>query len=311
MHSSEVVIVGSTNMDMVVNTDRIPVPGETILANNFFMNPGGKGANQAVAIARLGGKAIFVTKIGNDVFGHKSIQLFDDEGIDTKYILSDTELPSGVALITVDKLGENSIVVAAGANGNLYAADLTENILTEISNAKILLMQLEIPMETVNYLAAFAASKGVKVILNPAPMNEVSVELLKNLYAITPNKTEAELLSGISVNNIEAAKKAVKIICDKGVDNVIITLGSQGALIYESGEYVMVDAEKVQAIDTTAAGDVFNGALVVSLSQGKSLLEATKFACKAAAISVTRIGAQSSIPYRNELIIENLPLGNS
>lgn len=311
MHSSEVVIVGSTNMDMVVNTDRIPVPGETILANNFFMNPGGKGANQAVAIARLGGKAIFVTKIGNDVFGHQSIQLFDDEGIDTKYILSDTELPSGVALITVDKLGENSIVVAAGANGNLYAADLTENILTEISNAKILLMQLEIPMETVNYLAAFAASKGVKVILNPAPMNEVSVELLKNLYAITPNKTEAELLSGISVNNIEAAKKAVKIICDKGVDNVIITLGSQGALIYESGEYVMVDAEKVQAIDTTAAGDVFNGALVVSLSQGKSLLEATKFACKAAAISVTRIGAQSSIPYRNELIIENLPLGNS
>ncbi len=311
MHSSEVVIVGSTNMDMVVNTDRIPVPGETILANNFFMNPGGKGANQAVAIARLGGKAIFVTKIGNDVFGHQSIQLFDDEGIDTKYILSDTELPSGVALITVDKLGENSIVVAAGANGNLYAGDLTENILAEISNAKILLMQLEIPMETVNYLAAFAASKGVKVILNPAPMNEVSAELLKNLYAITPNKTEAELLSGIPVNNIEAAKMAAKIICDKGVDNVIITLGSQGALIYESGEFVMVDAEKVQAIDTTAAGDVFNGALVVSLSQGKNLLEATKFACKAAAISVTRIGAQSSIPYRNELLIENLPLGNS
>ena len=311
MHSSEVVIVGSTNMDMVVNTDRIPVPGETILANNFFMNPGGKGANQAVAIARLGGKAIFVTKIGNDVFGHQSIQLFDDEGIDTKYILSDTELPSGVALITVDKLGENSIVVAAGANGNLYAGDLTENILAEISNAKILLMQLEIPMETVNYLAAFAASKGVKVILNPAPMNEVSTELLKNLYAITPNKTEAELLSGIPVNNIEAAKMAAKIICDKGVDNVIITLGSQGALIYESGEFVMVDAEKVQAIDTTAAGDVFNGALVVSLSQGKNLLEATKFACKAAAISVTRIGAQSSIPYRNELLIENLPLGNS
>jgi len=311
MKSSDVVIVGSTNMDMVVNADRIPVPGETILANNFFMNPGGKGANQAVAVARLGGQIIFITKIGNDVFGHQSIQLFDDEGIDTKFILSDSELPSGVALITVDKHGENSIVVAPGANGNLFPSDLSDNVLNEISNSKILLIQLEIPVETVNYLADYAASKGVKVILNPAPMNEVSADLLKKLYAITPNKTEAEILSGVKVKNIDTAKKAAKIIYEKGVDNVIITLGSQGALIYEAGKFSLVEAEKVQAVDTTAAGDVFNGALVVSLSQGKSLVDATKFACQAAAISVTRIGAQSSIPYRNELIIENLPLGKS
>lgn len=306
MRSSEIVIVGSTNMDMVVNTDRIPVPGETILAKEFFMNPGGKGANQAVAVARLGGNTIFVTKIGNDVFGHQSVQLFDDEGIDTRHILSDSELPSGVALITVDKIGENSIVVAAGANGNLHSKDLNEDILNDISRAKILLMQLEIPIETVNYLAKFASSKGVKVVLNPAPMASVSEDLLKCLYAITPNSTEAEMLSGIKISDLESAKEAAKKISDKGVDNIILTLGSKGALVYEAGKIELVAAEKVNAIDTTAAGDVFNGAFVVSLAQGKGLLEATKFASKAAAISVTRIGAQSSIPYRNELIIENL-----
>lgn len=306
MRSSEIVIVGSTNMDMVVNTDRIPVPGETILAKEFFMNPGGKGANQAVAVARLGGNTIFVTKIGNDVFGHQSVQLFDDEGIDTRHILADSELPSGVALITVDKIGENSIVVAAGANGNLHSKDLNEDILNDISRAKILLMQLEIPIETVNYLAKFASSKGVKVVLNPAPMANVSEDLLKCLYAITPNSTEAEMLSGIKISDLESAKEAAKKISDKGVDNIILTLGSKGALVYEAGKIELVAAEKVNAIDTTAAGDVFNGAFVVSLAQGKGLLEATKFASKAAAISVTRIGAQSSIPYRNELIIENL-----
>lgn len=306
MRSSEIVIVGSTNMDMVVNTDRIPVPGETILAKEFFMNPGGKGANQAVAVARLGGDTIFVTKIGNDVFGHQSVQLFDDEGIDTRHILSDSELPSGVALITVDKIGENSIVVAAGANGNLHSKDLNEDILNDISRAKILLMQLEIPIETVNYLAKFASSKGVKVVLNPAPMASVSEDLLKCLYAITPNSTEAEILSGIKISDLESAKEAAKKISDKGVDNIILTLGSKGALVYEAGKIELVAAEKVNAIDTTAAGDVFNGAFVVSLAQGKGLLEATKFASKVAAISVTRIGAQSSIPYRNELIIENL-----
>lgn len=306
MRSSEIVIVGSTNMDMVVNTDRIPVPGETILAKEFFMNPGGKGANQAVAVARLGGNTIFVTKIGNDVFGHQSVQLFDDEGIDTRHILADSELPSGVALITVDKIGENSIVVAAGANGNLHSKDLNEDILNDISRAKILLMQLEIPIETVNYLAKFASSKGVKVVLNPAPMANVSEDLLKCLYAITPNSTEAEMLSGIKISDLESAKEAAKKISDKGVDNIILTLGSKGALVYEAGKIELVAAEKVNAIDTTAAGDVFNGAFVVSLAQGKGLLESTKFASKAAAISVTRIGAQSSIPYRNELIIENL-----
>lgn len=311
MKSSDVIIVGSTNMDMVVNTDRIPEPGETILANKFFMNPGGKGANQAVAVARLGGQITFITKIGNDVFGHQSIQLFDDEGIDTKYILSDSELPSGVALITVDKHGENSIVVAPGANGNLHPSHLSESVLNEIANSKILLLQLEIPVETVTFLADYASSHGVKVILNPAPMTEVSPELLQKLYAITPNKTEAEILSGVKVKSIDSAKKAARIICEKGVHNVIITLGSQGALIYEAGKFTLVEAEKVQAIDTTAAGDVFNGALVVSLSQGKSLVNATRFACQAAAISVTRNGAQSSIPYRNEILIEHLPLGNS
>ena len=304
MNLSNIIVVGSTNMDMVVNTDRIPVPGETVLANKFFMNPGGKGANQAVAVARLGGKVSFVTKIGNDVFGHQSVQLFDDEGIDTKFILSDEDLPSGVALITVDKEGENSIVVAAGANGNLYPKDLKDNILTEISNANVLLMQLEIPMETVCYLSKFATERKVQVVLNPAPMCMVAADLLKSIYVITPNETEAEILSGISIKTIDDAKRAAKIIGEQGAENVIITLGAQGALVYADKQFELVQAERVKAVDTTAAGDVFNGALVVCLSQGMDLVAATRFSCKAAALSVTRTGAQSSIPYRSELIAE-------
>lgn len=288
-------------MDMVVKTSHIPVPGETVLAGSFFMNPGGKGANQAVTAARLGGTVVFISKVGNDVFGKQSSQLFDEEGINTYYILSDDELPSGVALITVDKSGENSIVVASGANASLTPADL-EEALNEIAKADFVLMQLEIPIETVLYVAKYARSKGVTVILNPAPMHELIHELLGHIDIITPNKTEAERLSGIKVTNIESAKKAAKVIYGKGVQNVVVTMGAMGAVICQDGKLVVIPAQKVEAIDTTAAGDVFNGALAVALSEGKALSDAVEFACTAAAISVTRMGAQSSIPYRNEFI---------
>jgi len=305
MENRKIVVVGSSNMDMVVKTDHIPAPGETVLSGSFFMNPGGKGANQAVAVARLGGEALFISKLGNDVFGKQFSRLLNEEGIDTHHLLSDEDLPSGVALITVDKAGENSIVVAPGANAHLLSKDM-DAALTEIANAHILLVQLEIPMETVDYVVRFAAGKGVKVILNPAPANILSQELLQCVYILTPNKKEASMIAGIDVTDMESAKAAARIICAKGVKNVVITMGALGALIHKDGDFSVVAARKVETVDTTAAGDVFNGALAVAVSEDKSLEEAVDFACEAAAISVTRLGAQSSIPYRTELIAQKL-----
>ncbi|MCW3089520.1 MAG: ribokinase [Ferruginibacter sp.] len=307
MKSKKIIVVGSTNMDMVVKTTHIPAHGETVLGGSFFMNPGGKGANQAVAVARLGGDVIFISKMGNDVFGKQSFQLFDEEGIDTKYILSDDDLPSGVALITVDDNGENSIVVAPGANANLLPADI-ERALTEIDQASIILMQLEIPLQTVQFVVQYASSKGVKVILNPAPATLLSSELLRGIDIITPNKTEASMISGIEVTDMETAKGAASAIHQMGVKNVVITMGPLGAMVLENGQFYIVPARLVETVDTTAAGDVFNGALAVFLSEGKELVEAVGFSCEAAAISVTRMGAQSSIPYRNELLMQQLQL---
>src|SRR6185312_2121609 len=267
--SRKIIVVGSTNMDMVVKTDHIPVPGETVLSGSFFMNPGGKGANQAVAVARLGGEAVFISKLGSDIFGKQSFQLLDEEGIDTSHMLSDNDLPSGVAMITVDRSGENSIVVASGANANLHPADL-ENALDEIGLAGIILMQLEIPMDTVLFVAEYVAGRKAMVILNPAPARDLPAELLSRLDIITPNKTEAEMLSGIKVNNIENAKKAAKAIHEKGVKNVVVTMGPLGAVICQLGKIQVVPAPKANAIDSTAAGDVFNGALAVALSEDKS-----------------------------------------
>jgi ribokinase len=305
MENRKIIVVGSSNMDMVVKTDHIPVPGETVLSGSFFMNPGGKGANQAVAVARLGGEVSFVSKMGNDIFGKQFSQLFSDEGIDTRYILSDEDLPSGVALITVDNAGENSIVVASGANANLNSKDM-DGALTQIANAGILLVQLEIPMDTVNYVVKFANKNGVKVILNPAPANTLSQELLECIYILTPNKTEASMISGVQVTDMESAKQAAQVICSKGAKNVVITMGPLGAIICKSGHCSVVAARQVETVDTTAAGDVFNGALAVAVSEGKDLDEAADFACEAAAISVTRLGAQTSIPYRTELIARKL-----
>jgi ribokinase len=306
MENRKIVVVGSSNMDMVVKTDHIPVTGETVLSGSFFMNPGGKGANQAVAVARLGGEVLFISKMGNDVFGKQFSQLFSDEGIDTRYILSDEDLPSGVALITVDKAGENSIVVASGANANLHSSDMEAAALSQIAGAGILLVQLEIPMTTVNYVVQFASAKGVRVILNPAPANSLSAEVLQCIYILTPNKMEASMISGLEVTDLESAKKAAQLICSMGAQNVVVTMGAMGAVICKNGECSTVKARVVETIDTTAAGDVFNGALAVAVSEGKELEEAVDFACEAAAISVTRLGAQSSIPYRTELIAQKL-----
>ena len=264
------------------------------------MAAGGKGANQAVAAARLGGAVTFICKVGNDIFGNQAKTLFEQEGINIAHLLTDTALPSGIALIMVDKHAENVIAVASGANAALTPNDL-QNIDALIDAATIILMQLEIPLDTVRYIAAKAFSKGIPVMLNPAPACMLPNELLPCISIITPNETEAEILTGIKVNDIASAQLAAYKLYEKGIPTVIITLGSNGAVVLHNKTFTHVPTIAVQAVDTTAAGDVFNGALAVALSGGKAVHEAAAFACKAASISVTRLGAQASAPYKHEL----------
>lgn len=296
----KIIVIGSSNVDMVVRTSHLPAPGETILGGEFFMNQGGKGANQAVAIKRLGGNLIFMAKLGNDVLGRQSVGYFKKEGIDTRYIALDEDSASGVALISVDDHAETSIVVASGANMLLNEQDV-DKMLEEMCEGDILLMQLEIPLQTVEYAARKAFGKGVKVVLNPAPARSLPKELFRHLYMVTPNRIEAEMLTGIKIANDADVEKVAEEICAMGVKNVIITLGSKGCLIREEGVSYRIDAFKVAPVDTTAAGDTFNGALCVGLSEGMDLKQAAVMASKASSIAVTRMGAQSSIPYREEL----------
>ncbi|HOU02776.1 MAG TPA: ribokinase [Bacteroidales bacterium] len=297
---SKILVIGSSNTDMVIKTGKLPEAGETILGGTFLMNPGGKGANQAVAAARLGGKVTFITKSGKDLFGNQIIASLKKEGINTKYIIQDEELPSGIALITVDSRGENSIVVAPGSNSNLFAGDIPSDLLSPGKFA-ILLLQLEIPMMTVEYAALTAAENGIKVIFNPAPAQHLRDYLLRHIYLITPDVTETEIITGIKVRNESTAETAAKYFMSKGVKNVIITMGAAGAYLRSTSFSGMVPGVRVEAVDTTAAGDVFNGALAVAIAEGKDLRDAVIFANKAAAISVTRLGAQASAPYRNEI----------
>jgi ribokinase len=292
------LVIGSTNTDMVIKTEHLPAPGETILGGNFFMNAGGKGANQAVAAKRLGADVIFIAKTGNDIFGRQSLQSFKEEGINTDYMCVDPDNPSGVALINIDSKGENCIAVASGANATLSIDDL-KNAEIVIKSASFILMQLEIPLATVEYIASIATLHGTKIILNPAPACKLPADILKNISIITPNKKEAEMLSGITISDMKSVKGAARIIKAKDVDTVIITLGAEGAFLYNDVTEEMIAAPEVTAVDTTAAGDVFNGALAVALSENTSIKDAVKFACHAAALSVTKFGAQASAPKRN------------
>ncbi len=300
MNPKKILVVGSSNTDMVIKTQNFPAPGETILGGKFLMNAGGKGANQAVAAVRLGGMVTFVGKIGDDIFGKQAVQQLEDEGINVDFVAVDSQNPSGVAMITVDRKGENSIVVAQGSNGTLSSDDF-DKATDELDDCEYVLMQLETPIPTVEYIARVAGIRHKKVVLNPAPAAKLSDELLSELYMITPNETEAELLTGIKVTDEKSALQAATILHEKGVRIVIITLGAAGAFLLENGKYAIIKAPKVEAVDTTAAGDTFNGALVVALSEGKTISEAITFANQAASISVTRIGAQSSVPFRKEI----------
>jgi ribokinase len=298
---SRIVVIGSSNTDMVIKSKKLPLPGETILGGTFLMNPGGKGANQAVTAARLGGNVTFVTKTGKDLFGTEVTKLFDNEHIDTRFIIKDPVNPSGVALITVDESGENSIVVAPGSNATLSAYDIDEELFNT-DPSDIYVMQLEIPVGTVEFIAEKVSAKGNRVILNPAPARQLSDDLLSCLYLITPNETEAEYLTGIRVVDSGTAEKAASGLRKKGVKNVIITMGASGAYLQTDTLSKKIPVVPVKAIDTTAAGDIFNGALAVALSEDMNLEDAVVFANKAASISVTRLGAQASAPYRKEIL---------
>jgi len=301
-----IVVVGSSNTDMIIKVPRIPKPGETILGGKFNTAAGGKGANQAVAAARAGGKVTFVTRIGDDMFGIQAKEGFEKDNINVDHVLTDTEEPSGIALIFVDDKGENSIAVASGANACLSIKDV-DNARSAIISADVLLMQLETPIDTIRAAVKIAQESDANIILNPAPAQPLDDNLLSNIDILTPNETEAELLTGIKVTDMESARKAGKNLLEKGLDTVIITLGSQGALLVTANMTELISGFEVDAVDTTAAGDTFNGTFAVGLAEGKELEESIRFANAAAALSVTKLGAQSSVPIRND--IEKMLIG--
>ena len=272
------------------------------MGDRLIVSPGGKGANQAVAAAKLGGNTMFVAKVGNDIFGTQTIELLKQVNIDTTHVGISADLPSGVALINVDASGENSIAVASGANAALTPADI-EAAEADIAQAALVIMQLETPVETVARAAEVAKRHGVTVILNPAPAPKTPLpaSLLANVDIIIPNKTEAEAISGIAITDSASEDAAIRAIHAMGVKTVIFTLGSKGALICENGDCLEIPSFKVKAVDTTAAGDTFCGALCVALAEGEPMRRAIEFANKAASISVTRMGAQQSIPFRHEI----------
>ena len=295
MYKAKIVVIGSSNTDMTIKGDRLPKPGETVLGGEFRMGPGGKGANQAVAAQRLGADVSFICKVGRDIFGDNAISGYQKEGIDCSRILR-SDKASGTALILVDGNAENCIAVAPGANADLTPEDV-DSVADVIRSADYLILQLEIPVESVLRAAKIAHEAGVYVILNPAPACHLPEELFGYISLITPNQTESALLSGVE-DNLDAA---VERLMQLGVKDVVVTLGSKGSLVISEGAKTLVPSLKVKAVDTTAAGDTFCGALCVALSEGCSLVDAAGFATKASALTVQKMGAQDSIPFRSDI----------
>lgn len=297
----KIVVVGSSNTDMIFKVPRIPKPGETLLGGVFHTAAGGKGANQAVAAARAGGNVVFIARVGKDMFGEQALRNFQADGIDTRFVVQDEEAPSGIAGIFVAADGENSIAVAPGANARLSPKDI-ERAEEAFKGADVVLLQLEIPLETVTAAAKLAKKHGASVILNPAPAQKLPSELANSLDYLTPNESEAEILCGVCVGTEASIDQAAEQLRQKSGATVIITLGPSGVFLCDEGVKSRIPSFRVQPVDSTAAGDVFNGALAVALAEGRPIFEAIRFAQAAAAISVTRLGAQPSAPHRKEII---------
>jgi ribokinase len=296
-----ILVVGSSNTDLIIKVSEIPRPGETLLGGKFMTFPGGKGANQAVAAARAGGDVVFIAAVGEDAYGLESIKEYKLDNINTENIKICKGVPSGIAMITISDSGENAITVASGANEKLLPDDMDEAE-EAFHEADFMIIQLETPLDTVEKAICLCGELKTTVILNPAPAATLSDKILAGVDIITPNETEAERLTGIKVEGVEDAKKAAEVLHRRGVGTVIITMGSSGAFVSDraTGLVKMIAGFKVKAEDTTAAGDVFNGQLAVALSEGRSLEEAIRMSHAAAALSVQKLGAQSSIPRREE-----------
>ena len=308
MKNGNVLIIGSSNMDLNIYSRRLPNPGETVTGGTFKQFLGGKGANQAVASVRSGANTVFMAKIGKDAFGDQMIARFSEEGIDTSHIVRDSEEASGVAFILIDENGENMISVAPGANARLSKTDI-ETVSDVIKNASVIVVQMEIPIETIEMIFTIASEGNAIKILNPAPLKPIPPSVLKNIDIIIPNKGELlRLHSFLDLDELtgvgrEQLIKASRDIANLGVKTIITTLGSEGCLVYEkkNDHAISIPAFKVKAIDTVGAGDCFNGVLASMLFQGKTLIEAVKYATAAASIAVTRKGAQESLPYTEEI----------
>lgn len=300
MEKKGVLVVGSSNMDLVVTVKRFPDPGETIFGNRFEMFPGGKGANQAVCAARLGCKTTFIGKMGNDNFNEKLSQTMIESGVDLSNLFIDEKEHTGTALITVEGSGQNQIIVISGSNMKLTPEDIkSKSFLFE--ETSVVLTQLEIPIETVIKTAILAKQNDALFILNPAPAALLPENLFPLIDLITPNENELELLTGIAIRDDNSIEQAAKQLLRKGTKNVIVTLGNRGCMLINGSITKIYPVVKVNVIDSTAAGDAFNGALASSLSEEHSIDKAIEFANKVASVSVTRMGAQSSMPYLNEI----------
>ncbi|MFW5973033.1 MAG: ribokinase [Bacteroidota bacterium] len=295
-----ILVVGSANMDMVVSCDRFPQPGETILASDFGMYPGGKGANQAVASARLGGQVDFLAKLGNDVFRERLLESLTADAVLVDRVLVDPSAPTGVALISVNCDGENEIMVVSGSNMKLTPDDVDRSA-DVFDGAAVVLLQLEIPLPTVQRAAELGKERGAIVILNPAPAQPLPAELLRYVDFLTPNETEAGILSGLPVTDIESAAVAGQALRERGVKTVVVTLGARGALVVGDTGARHFPTNDASVVDTTGAGDAFNGALAYALAEGYSLGDAVGLANAVAAFSVTRIGAQAAMPTLDDI----------
>ena len=297
----DVLVIGSSNTDMVVRVKNIPCPGQTVMGEGFQVFAGGKGANQAMAARRAGGNVRFIAAVGQDEFGKVALEGFEREGINVDSIEVVEGAPSGVAMIFVSDEGENCIAVAPGANNGLLPEHLEKNV-PAFQQASHLLLQLEIPMETVECAVKLAQGNDVRVILNPAPAAPLSNRVLQGLYCITPNEHEAGELTGIKVTDLESARQAAEALLNLGVQNVIVTLGCDGALLVNAqGSHHQV-AETVDVVDTTAAGDTFNGILAALLAEGRSMQDCICLAVAGATLSVQKAGAMDSVPYREDFI---------
>lgn len=297
----KILVIGSSTTEMIFQSPVIPGKGETVMGTSFSMSPGGRGVNQAIAAARAGGEVVFICRTGNDIFGEQVIEVLQQNNINTTNVIRDKKLASGISSVIVDASGNSGITITQGANANLSEKDLL-NANMAMSSGDILLLQLDIPVETIRFAADLASSSGVRVILNPAPALPVSDELLKSISILTPNASQAEILTGITITDERSAELAGRILLERGLNRVIITLRSKGAMVIDNGGAEHVPGFEMSSVDTSVVSDVFNGSLVVALSEGKNFYEAVLFANAAASLSASMPGALASIPTRKEIL---------